>query len=320
MAAERVVKRGGGGHDRTGRARSTTFEDLPSPAADHISGTHRIAVRRELDATERAELRLPELVVRPASAPATAERVRDAGVPVRTPVAALDERVLVAALSGVAGFVDAVGFVTLLGLFPAHMTGEIVGLTTSVSTGTPVSHIARFAIIPTFMASVFAAAILCRIVRQRGGTPRAPLLALMTLAFAVLSASGFFLPEEGARAGSWVLVLCEGCAVAAMGFQNSFMREILKTSCATTVMTGNLTHFTFELADSVAARCGLSRGDSAASRQLATLRLKLVSSALTAFVVGALLGGWMTQRFGTCSIALPMIVAGVLTALATQRD
>ena len=62
-------------------------------------------------------------------------------------------------LSGTAGYIDAVGFLTLMGMLPAHVTGEIVGLTTVFTAGHHLSHPGRLAVIPTFVVALVIAGV-----------------------------------------------------------------------------------------------------------------------------------------------------------------
>jgi uncharacterized membrane protein YoaK (UPF0700 family) len=104
---------------------------------------------------------------------------------------------------------------------------------------------------------------------------------------------------------AWVFGLREACVVSAMAFQNAFTREAPGTACPTTVMTGNLTHFVFEVVDALLNR--LRAPDQTFVRALPKSRLKLVSTALAAFAVGALLGGYLVGLLGAFSFALPAL-------------
>ena len=245
------------------------------------------------------------------------------GEPVKQAVAApvrsaASERLRVGMLSAVAGYVDAAGFVTLLGLFPAHLTGEIVGMTIAMANGRGTSLRTHLAMIPVFVGSVVLGVFVARVFRRRGHTPLVPLLALMTIALLLFSAIGFISPELKNSAHPLPVLLVS--AVAAMGFQNTFMREAVGTSCPTTVMTGNLTQFIIELVDLFMPRLsGGGEKGAEADRKKADARLRLVSTALGGFIGGAALGGWLAGWIGPRSMLLPALTIAVLAWL-TWRD
>jgi uncharacterized membrane protein YoaK (UPF0700 family) len=247
------------------------------------------------------------------SLPPAAEPRESCVVPSRTARLAGD-RMRVGMLSAVAGYVDAAGFVTLLGMFPAHLTGEIVGMTLAVSSGRSSSLPTHLAMIPVFIGSVVLGVMVARAFRRRGHAPLAPLLSLMALALLLFSAAGFVVPSIADSSHPLPILLIS--AVAAMGFQNTFMREAVGTTCPTTVMTGNLTQFIIELVDLFMHRISGNSGRSEAERRKADARLKLVSTALGGFVGGAGLGGWLAGVVGPRSMLLPAMIAAFLAWLA----
>ena len=227
------------------------------------------------------------------------------------PRVAPQDRRQMGALSAVAGFVDAAGFVTLFGLFPAHLTGELVAAAVALVKGRIAEESLRLAIVPVFIVSVMFGALAVRICRKRRQSPLAMLLSLMALTLTVFSFSGVLLPAGSSAGRPLAFALREGCAVAAMGFQNVLMRQILTTSCPTTVMTGNLTQFIIELVEHGARRID-ARREQTGIRRKPDLRLRLVATALGAFLLGALLGAWLTKRWGTICITLPAAVTAAL--------
>ncbi|HYQ43896.1 MAG TPA: YoaK family protein [Polyangiaceae bacterium] len=220
-----------------------------------------------------------------------------------------------ALLSAVAGYVDAAGFASLIGLFPAHLTGEIVGDAIELSSGHPGNHTARLWMLPVFVASVTTATLVARLLRRAGRRALTGLLALVTLALAAFAASDFL---SGLVDESWHLhvLLGGGCAVAAMGFQNALMRESLSGSCPTTVMTGNLTHVVIDVVDHLFIK--LTRPHKRDRRPRG--RLLPVSSALFAFIGCAVMGGFLTRFFGSLSVLLPTSVTAWLTLRAWRED
>lgn len=217
-----------------------------------------------------------------------------------------------ALLSGVAGYVDAAGFVALFGLFPAHLTGEIVGDAIAISSGHAAGHAHLWAF-PVFVGSVTLATIVARALRYYGLKARSGLLALVTLALALFS---------GSDALAWLLhegqlpsLVRGGFAVAAMGFQSALMRESLTGSCPTTVMTGNLTQVVIDVVDHVVVRVATPLAD-----RKSRVRLTPVASALLVFAASAVLGGWLTRLFGSISVALPTALASWLMVQAWKED
>ena len=220
-----------------------------------------------------------------------------------------------ALLSAVAGYVDAAGFASLVGLFPAHLTGEIVGDALALSWGNLGGHVTHLWMLPVFVGSVSTATITARLLRRSGRRAFTGLLALVTGALIAFSASDFL---AGCLHEGWHVHMLIGgaCAVAAMGFQNALMRESLSGSCPTTVMTGNLTHVVIDVVDHLFDK--VTRPSKRDRRPHS--RLLPVGSALFAFIACAVLGGFMTRFFGSLSVLLPTTLTAVLTVRAWRED
>jgi uncharacterized membrane protein YoaK (UPF0700 family) len=209
-------------------------------------------------------------------------------------------------LSGVGGYVDAAGFVALLGFFPAHLTGELVGDAIAISSGQLAARAARLWMFPVFILSIVLSSLVGRFLRRRAQHELTGLLALLTVSLALFSACDAVAHLLHHR--HVPLWFSGACAVAAMGFQTALIRGSLSGSCPTTVMTGNLAQVIVDLLDRLVG----------ARDVRAPQRSRLVSAcgALVAFASCATLGGWLTQRFGTLSVAVPTLVTAALTVRA----
>ena len=215
-------------------------------------------------------------------------------------------------LSGVAGYVDAAGFVSLVGFFPAHLTGELVGDAIAISSGQLAARAARLWMFPVFILSIVLSSLVARFLRGRKQHELTGLLALLTASLALFSAcDAVACLLNQPHLPMW---LSGSCAVTAMGFQTALIRESLSGSCPTTVMTGNLAQVIVDLLDQLVG----SKTDARGARQRS--RLVSVCSALLAFASCATLGGWLTRRFGTASVALPTLVTAALTVRAWVED
>src|SRR5882762_2999112 len=89
------------------------------------------------------------------------------------------ERRLPPLLSGVAGMVDVIGFLSL-GLFTAHVTGNLVVIAALLVRGGP-PNIAQILAVPVFMAAVAAVWFVAKASKRRG-----PALAKVLLAVHLL--------------------------------------------------------------------------------------------------------------------------------------
>ena len=220
-------------------------------------------------------------------------------------------------LSAVAGYVDAAGFASLFGLFPAHLTGELVADAIAVSSGHLAAHTHLWAF-PVFVGAVVLATLVARIFRHYGLQARAGLLALVTLALALFSVSDVLSSLCGSLLHERPLpvIVRGGFAIAAMGFQSALMRESLTGSCPTTVMTGNLTQAVIEIVDQVVGKVTRPLLSEPAIRA----RRAPVARVLLVFMCSAALGGWLTRAFGSSSVVLPTLVTAALMIQAFRDD
>jgi uncharacterized membrane protein YoaK (UPF0700 family) len=229
------------------------------------------------------------------------------------------DKLRAAVLSGVAGYVDAAGLLSLAAIFPAHMTGELVSEAIAVSSGRPVAGMAHLWALPSFVLAVALAAVVARLERRRGRAPVPTLLLLMALgllAFGLCGALCWLRPELDpmllARLGAYA-------AVAAMGFQNALMREALNGSAPTTFMTGNLTQLIIELVEhgfSLGKKPGIMND---VERSVSRARLRTAAIALVAFMVSATLGAFLTRAIGPVSALLPCAAVSLLSLQAFRE-
>lgn len=221
-----------------------------------------------------------------------------------------------AALSAIAGFVEASAFLALFGLFPAHITGALVWVSASASASDAHGVLARFTIIPVFVFAVFIAGIGARLERRRRANPLPLLVSLMTFALAAFCAAGVVLGPHAAGPDSLAVTLISAAGVFAMGIQNALMRECLSGLCLTTMMTGNLTQLALEVVNLSFALAGSTPSNRSQALREGAQRLSRFGAPVAGFLAGALTGGCLTHTFGLVSIALPTFLCGGLAVAA----
>ncbi len=138
-------------------------------------------------------------------------------------------RLFAIGLSAVAGYADAVGFLSTGGYFVAFMSGNTTRLAVALASGSGAWRIA-LALILGFVGGVVAGAFLGRLARARRG-PAVLVLTALTLAMAAMC---FYI-----RAQYLAVVL----VAAAMGMENTVFAEQGDVRIGLTYMTGALVKF-----------------------------------------------------------------------------
>ncbi|HWG42715.1 MAG TPA: YoaK family protein, partial [Gemmataceae bacterium] len=228
-------------------------------------------------------------------------------------------------LALVAGCIDAVGYMVLVKLFTAHMSGNSAAAAVYTGEGSGTKAFHRAFPIPIFILGVAIGAALSETLARSGlrriftvaVTLEAILLLLFLLWGGPALANGT-IPEEPA----WRFYLLVALPTLAMGIQNATLRRVGGVTVRTTYISGMLTNvaeqtvqYLFWLRDHAAEHRG---------RLISLLRLStqqpsfshgcLQLSIWFAFVVGAVAGVWATLHWGLLSLVFPIGCLGVIAA------
>ena len=202
-------------------------------------------------------------------------------------------------LAGVGGSIDAVGILTLGGLFVAHMSGNSASFGAAFGQGQWRAGLPHLLAIPVFVLGLFLGYLW--ILKARTYLPCVVAVAAgsaLLAAEAVLLTIFFVLVRSGAGFPAAVP------ALLAMGLQNATLRELGKSSFPTTYVTGVL-----DMLGKSAARAVLERGGPA----LADARL--AGAVWISYAAGAILGSAGLSVFGAAVVFIPALI---LVALAIR--
>ena len=211
---------------------------------------------------------------------------------------------LPALLSVIAGMVDVIGFLSL-GLFTAHVTGNLVVIAALVVRGGP-PHIAQILAVPVFMVAVAAAWLIGKASHRRGRALVRPLLLVQflllagVLILAVITDSAT--DPHGLMGGVTALI-----AVSAMACQFSLLRLAVTGAPSTAVMTGNVTSSVLSLLDGLSRDQPLMEG--------ARERWKKTLSLLAGFCAGCVAGAVAASWLGEWAWSLPVVLAAAALVL-----
>lgn len=199
-----------------------------------------------------------------------------------------------------AGFVDTAGFVTLHGLFTAHVTGNIVTFAAALADGRMPS-ISKIIAVPVFCFVVICARLLSHAMTERGLDDFRILMAakLVLLAHAALVAIQLGAPLE---ADSVHAVMMGMTLVSAMALQNALHRTHLTDAPPSTVMTGTITQLLLDVTHVWKPRAG---ADPAPVRD----RLRRFGVFLASFTTGCAMAALLYLLVGVWCFLVPPLVA-----------
>ncbi|MGV0908598.1 YoaK family protein [Martelella sp. FOR1707] len=211
---------------------------------------------------------------------------------------------LAATLSINGGYVDAMGFVALNGLFTAHVTGNLVTLGATLVNGTA-GTLTKFLALPVFCLSILTARLIGGWLEQ-GAYPAIAFLLAAKLAL-LACAAAIFIPLAPVGAGSPGELLVGMILAVAMAIQNALHRAYLADFPPTTVMTSTTTQIMLDLSD-------VSFGRKEA-REAARSRLGRTLPAFGLFAAGCL-GAALIYLVSPrlCFLVPPALIAASLVA------
>ena len=207
------------------------------------------------------------------------------------------------------GYVDTASFLSLNGLFTAHVTGNFVTFGAALATGTS-GALAKLLALPVFCLVVM-------LVRLIGGELSRHhvdrLRALVLLKVLLLALAAFLAVQWGpfSNGDAWQAILTGMVLVAAMAIQNAVQRVHLSNSPPTTIMTGNATQMMLDIADLVGGRL------SAEARQSTLKRAGALAAGIGIFAFGCVTAAAAFLALGMWAFVLPPLVA-LVSALGAK--
>lgn len=218
----------------------------------------------------------------------------------------LDPRSAVPLLLSVnAGFVDTAGFLSLQGLFTAHVTGNFVTFGAALALGTS-GAIAKLLALPVFCVVVIATRLIGTALSRH-----------VTLAFEALIGVKLVLLILGAALAihfgpfhdgdSQEAILTGMVLVAAMAIQNAVHRIHLASSPPSTLMTGTTTQVMIDIADRIYPA---SKGEPPPAARLIQMSINVL-----AFALGCGLAALLFIRFGVWCLTVPPVFAAAALLL-----
>lgn len=209
-------------------------------------------------------------------------------------------------LAFVAGAVDTFSFLSLSGLFAAHVTGNIAILGATIVLGRPAGVWSKVLAVPFFAAGVWAASIGADALQRRNRPPVLPLLgaefALLLLAFGVAMALGPF-----GNADSPAALLLGALLTLAMGIQAAEGLLVDPRQPPTTVLTTTLTRLVVDL-----SALGTHRFPSDAERQHTRQAAMRLGDQCAAFLIGCAISAGGHVLIGVGSLVIPTLAVGGL--------
>ena len=210
------------------------------------------------------------------------------------------------ALAFVAGSVDTFSFLTLSGLFAAHVTGNFVILAATLVLGHPAGVWSKVLAVPMFAVGVCCASLLADALRQRRHTIWRPLFSaelILLIAALIISLTLGPFPDADRPTALLLAVLL----ILAMSTQSATGLLATPNEPPSVVMTTNVTRL-FVNVSALLVRNSADKAEQQKARA-ATLRL---AEQCTAFLIGCAVGASGHLFLGPWVLAIPAAAIAVL--------
>lgn len=212
-------------------------------------------------------------------------------------------------LAGVGGSIDAIGLLTLGGLFVSHMSGNTAALGELFGQGKWALGLPHLFAVPVFLVGLFIGYLL--IVETPTYTRCAWILTVEAFLLSVFWVASTFTGELPVNSPGYFLLAAP--PLLAMGMQNATLRQIGRSVFASTYVTGVL-----DMLAKSAAKYFLNRNTPEAG---AKLRDAISAAGVwLSYAVGAMIGGAGILFVGQNILALPVLILVVLAAIFFCTD
>ena len=219
-------------------------------------------------------------------------------------------------LAGVAGAVNATGFVAL-GLHTSHMSGNMAMLGESLAAGNWRMATVGAQVLLSFLLGAVSASALLEASRHRPRGRHAPALLVEACILGAIGAWLTSTPNTREPTLMWALSF-------AMGLQNALVTRVSGAVVRTTHITGVITDIGIQMVQMFAWVRDGARGDGARGvlRQIRALpsaiefeRTRLHLGLATAFLFGCTTGPMLYIQYGPATLGLPCAMLVLLVAL-----
>jgi uncharacterized membrane protein YoaK (UPF0700 family) len=212
-------------------------------------------------------------------------------------------------LSLIAGSTDAIGFLSLNGLFTAHITGNLVVLAAHVING-DAAILSYVLAVPVFAVVLLLTRLFASGLERTGAvTLRALLLLelLLLIGFLVCCVNC----GQRLHTNSGIAITAGMFGVSAMAVQTALVQISLTQAPSTAVMTTNIAYFMLALGELLAG------GDDAV---IASARKRAIHifPVIVGFTIGCALGAAGQSAYGSWSLALPAGLAMLAVAMSVM--
>lgn len=248
----------------------------------------------------------------------------------------LSNATVVSLFSFMGGFVDAVSFMKLFGIFTTMVTGNIIAASTTGFREGDESAIVRVLITIVFAAGIFTSTSLYLIMRHimkiNRWTIGIVLFSCEAVALAIATAVGVYLEYKASgfpHVASWQTFLIAGLLSWAMGIHSAATQDVIPGCPSTTMMTMNIAKTTMLAASTFQYYLtwkGMYLYDGMDSphilHRLTDSKKRLVERVeqILFFVSGVIAGAVLAKYIGFWSIALPtmLVVSTVINIKISQ--